>query len=238
MKKFISILTLLIISLGASTMVAAQEANQMRNTVQVVGVGEVKQAPDQAIIEISITARKPKMVEAKAVADERYKQVLSVLKKHQIKDEEVKNTQLSAQPEYDWRNGDRVYKGERVTRRMSITVNDLGKLPELMQGLVENGASTIDNVSTGFKDKSELMMKALAAAVDDAKAKAEFLAKRLGRSLGEAVLIQEQNRSAPHQYQDSGMLMKARAESADEAPQEMFGLQSVNADITVYFNLL
>jgi len=203
-----------------------------------VGVGEVDQEPDQATLNVSVNAKQPTLVEAKKLADQRYSKVLQVLKKAGIDDKFIKATRINAQPEYEWRNSKRIYKGERVSRSLAITINDLDKVSPLMQALVENEVSTIDGINTGFKDPKALQEKALGAAADDARNKAKFLAERLGRNLGSAYNIVEHNMNAPQMVmQERAMMSKSMA--ADHAPPpEMFGTQKVRATVNVSFNLL
>ncbi|MEM7358031.1 MAG: SIMPL domain-containing protein [Pseudomonadota bacterium] len=216
----------------------AHELTPDQDHISVIGVGEVEQEPDQATLNISINARQPTLVAAKKEADQRYSSVLEVIKKAGIDKKQVRATRINAQPEYEWRSNKRVYKGEVVSRSLRVTINDLDKVSPLMQALVENGVSTIDGMDTGFKDPKALQQKALAAAADDAKAKAKFLAERLDRNLGAAYKITEHNNNAPQMVMQDSPVM-ARSMAAEAAPPpEMFGTQKVRATVNVSFNLL
>ena len=110
-----------------------------------------------------------------------------------------------------------------------------------MQDIVEGGVSRIDGLQTGFKDPKSLQELALGAAADDARSKAEFLAKRLGRDLGDAYSITEQNVNAARPVH-RGMAMEMSSSAPRTAmappPQEMFGSQKVRATVNVSFGLL
>jgi uncharacterized protein YggE len=238
MKNTLIAVNVLIWLVAFSVTACAHEPVPEQDHISVVGVGEIEQEPDQAIVNVSINAKQPNLPEAKKMADDKYRRVLAVLNKLAIDEKHVKATRVSAQPEYQWSNNKQIYKGERVSRSLAITVNDLEKVSPLMQALVQNGVSTIDAINTGFQDPKALQEKALAAAADDAKTKAKFLAERLGRSLGSAYLISENNNSqqpvARPQYS-----MMAKSVSAEQAPPpEMFGTQKVSATVKVSFNLL
>ena len=228
-------LTLLLATFSIAA--CAHESTAPQDNVSVVGVGEIEAVPDQATLNISIQARQPDLAAAKQLADKQYASVLDVILQAGIDKKFVKATQISAQPEYEYRNGKRIYQGERVSRSLSIIVNDLDKVSPLLQALVENGVSTIDGMSTGFKDRKSLQQKALAAAADDAKAKAKFLAERLGRVLGSAYLISEHNNNTPQVYRREAA-MASKSMATDSAPPEMFGTQKIRATVNVSFNLL
>ena len=234
MQKILLIAVALLVPITA----CAHELTPEQDHISVIGVGEVEQEPDQATLNISINARQPTLVAAKQEADQRYSSVLEVIKEAGIDKKQVRATRINAQPEYEWRSNKRVYKGELVFRSLRVTINDLDRVSPLMQALVENGVSTIDGLDTGFKDPKALQKKALAAAADDAKAKAKFLAERLGRNLGAAYKITEHNNNAPQMVMQDSPVM-ARSMAAEAAPPpEMFGTQKVRATVNVSFNLL
>lgn len=236
MKNILITINVLIWLAALSVTACAHEPDQ--DHISVVGVGEIEQEPDQAIVNVSINARQPNLPEAKKMADDKYRRVLAALNKLAIAQKYIKASRVSAQPEYQWSNNKQIYKGERVSRSLSITVNDLEKVSPLMQALVENEVSTIDAINTGFQDPKALQEKALAAAADDARTKAKFLAERLGRSLGSAYLISANNNSQQPVGRPQYSMM-AKSVSAEQAPPpEMFGTQKVSATINVSFNLL
>lgn len=234
MKQSLLILTLTLLSFSA----CAHDTQPTQDHISVVGIGQVEQAPDQAILSVSVNAQQATLPAAKKLADDRYRNVLAVLKNNDIDDKHVKATQIMAQPQYEWHSNKRVYKGELVTRTLSITINDLDKVSPLMQQLVENEVSTINSLNTDFQDRASLMQEALGAAADNAKQKAAFLAKRLGRELGSAYLISEHNVSAPVQHRPEMMMKRSMSMDAAPPPPEMFGTQTIEAQVNVSFNLL
>ena len=238
MKQATNILVLNLAAMMLAVSACAHEPSQDSDHISVVGVGEVEREPDMALLNISVTAQKPSLVEAKAEADRRYASVQKVIKKFGIDDKDVKVTRVNAQPQYEWRSNKQVYKGERVSRSLQVKVKDLDKVSPLMQAIVENGVSSVDNLSTGFQDRKALQTEALGAAADDARRKAKFLAQRLGRDLGAAYLITEHNRDAPQMARGAIKMARMSADSVESAPPEMFGTQKVQATVNVSFYLL
>lgn len=229
----------LIVLFGLCVMQSSAFAHEQSNIeqVSVVGAGEVKAEPDQVILLVSVYAIEKDLKSAKRVADERYQTVLDELKTQGISDKDIKVARLDMRPEYEWTSQKRVHKGERVNRSLTIVLKDLAKVTPVLQGLVEQGVSTVDNMSAGFQDEAELKRQALANAVQDAKGKAQFLAEQLDRGLGAAFNIVEQNGAAP-MFQDFGMARGSTMKSeAFSPPPEMFGTQTITANITVAFKL-
>ena len=237
MKNIYPALVLMVL-MTLSSSACAHELPAQQDNISVVGVGKVEAEPDQAILNVSISAQKPDLSSAKKLADQRYAAVLKVIKDAKISDNMVTATRITAQPQYEYRSNQQVYKGELVSRSLSIKILDLDKVSPLMQALVENGVSTIDGINTGFQDQKALLQQALAAAADDARDKAKFLAERLGRSLGSAYLISEHNSDAPQNVRRERTMASASIASDQPPPPEMFGTQTIQASVNVSFNLL
>ena len=230
----------LLLSVFLLSPVAAHTAPE-QDHIKVVGVGSIEEEPDQATLNITIEAKKPNLLAAKQEADNKYRSVIKVIKDLGIDDKDIKATRINANSEYEWRNNSRIYKGEVVSRSLAVTINDLEIVSPLMQKIVEGGVSKIDSFTTGFKDPKALQRLAIAAAADDAKSKAAFLAKRMGRELGAAYSITEQNLGAARpafRGMVRGMAMEASPSMAASAPQEMFGSQKIEATVNVSFGLL
>jgi len=235
MKQLLIIFAASLLSVAA----CAHEETPQQDHISVMGVGEVQQEPDQAILSVGINAKRPSLAEAKKVADDHYRQVLEVIEKSGIDKKFVRSTQINAQPEYEWITSGRVYKGERVSRSLSITINQLDKVSRLLQDLVEADVSTIDGMTTGFQDPKAVQEKALAAAAADAQSKAKFLAERLDRQLGDAYQILERNTNAAQMSRpEAAMMNRASLASGSAPPPEMFGTQKMRATVNVSFNLL
>jgi len=215
----------------------AQEQTQS-NQISVVGVGEIEQEPDQAILHIGINAKAQTLVDAKKIADQHYEKALEIIFAANIDDKFIKATRINSQPQYDYNSSPKKYVGEVMSRSISITINDLDALSPLMQTLVESGVSTIDGVATGFQDKLALERQALALAAKDAKQKAIFIAQQLDREAGNAIFISEQNISnqVPQFRPEAASFSRAVSVSVN-APAEKFGTQKIEATLNVVFSL-
>jgi uncharacterized protein len=66
---------------------------------------------------------------------------------------------------------------------VEITVTNLAQLGKIVDSCVQAGANRIEGVSFELKNEREAHIRALRAAVEDARAKAEAIAKELGVSL-------------------------------------------------------
>lgn len=234
------VMLLLILS---SSWVAAHDEHKgdvSASMVNVDGVGEVSAEPDQAVLNVTISANKPTLIEAKEDADKKYQQILDVIKSAKIPKQQYKVISLNSRSEYEYNklSRDREYKGETITRVLNIIINDLDKLPSFMQALVENGISTISSVHSDFQDRSTLQRQALANAIDEATSKAEFIAKNFNRKLGPVISVSEHASRTPifrsRSYAVEELVVTGSSKSA---PQEAFGAQKIQMRISASFKL-
>ncbi len=214
---------------------AGEISMHAKDTISVSGTGEVSAEPDQAIVSLTVSATDLNVNKAKLDADKKYQAVLDAAKNQGVKKADIKISSINLNPEYQWRDNSQILIGTRVSRSLSITLNEIEGVAPLLQELVEGGVSNIDQVQTGFQNRSELERKALVAAISDAKEKAEFLAEQFDKQLGSAYTITENNRSQPMFRSHSEGMMQAKTMSA-ELPQERFGTLKVTASVSVVFH--
>jgi uncharacterized protein YggE len=220
----------------AAVPLAAQERTT-EDSIRVTGQGFVDAAPDMATLRVNISETAPSIDQAKDEVDGRYTAAVEAVSNVGVPDEGIEGTQIRAQKEYEWSNNKRLYKGERVTRFLTITVRDIQLYGEVLEALVDAGISAVDQTVMGFSDENALRQEALGVAADNARSNANFLAERLGRRLGKVVRITDQSGAGPGPIPPQPRMMMAEAAQEQGPPREMFGTRRVNASITVEFEL-
>ena len=235
---------LLFFCLSISSIVNAQDVVKTTSinsdTLTVVGDGFVELAPDLLDMQFTLMTTKMTILEAKQELDKQYQQVLTLLQEQQIADKDIKATQLRSNPSYEWLRDKKIFKGFQISRNITLTIRDFSQYPVLLQALVEADVSMINRVSTRLSDQAGSEELAIIEAIKVAKRKAELMASRFGRNLGEVQHISEglfQN----HLPQSGFRSKSNRALSVESdiavPPTEMFGLQRINARVQVIFRL-
>ena len=211
------------------------------DTISVSGIGEVEVKSDQATLNLEISAENKVLATAKTNADQYYQAFLDLLDKHDLSTDQLTLIQLNMNPTYEWRtvNGDgkRHQTGYVVSRSLSFELNELEKLPILLDAFASMSEVNINSITRGLQNPSAVIEEATAKASQDAKRRAEFVAKQFGRSLGEVKTITAHHSNVPFVNQP---MMKGRvAESmvAFDAPQEHLGEQKITASLDVVFKL-
>jgi uncharacterized protein YggE len=120
--------------------------------------------------------------------------------------------------------------GYRSVNSVIVTVRDVERTPAVITAAVNAGANGVSGIEFTTSKIGDLYDQALSQAYDDAKRKAERLAKQAGVTLGGPLQIQE---NTPFDEADSGTQEHSAAPSA-AAPIEP-GTATVDAIVTVTF---
>lgn len=237
MKKFTSVLAaaLLVFSVAGTNLAAAAEPN----TISVNGMAEQEVAPDMAYVDIGITVKADEADAARSQEARIAEQVRKSLLGLAITGDNLQSTGYNLYQEYKTdKNGERVDGKFVISSNLKITVNDINKVSQVIDAAVKSGATNINNVSFTLSSKNNVQLQLLAAAVENARSKAEVVANAGHRALGSML-------SADINSFDGGMIVEAGAKlrssmmTADNsAPTQLEpGKIKLNARVQVVFSL-
>ena len=226
MRRAAAILLLLFLPpLGA----LAQNAPPPR-LLTVSGVGEVKAKPDRATLSAGVVTD-GKSAAAALVANSRaMNAVFDTLRRLGIADRAIQTSQLSVQPQYpnDSRQPRRV-AGYQVSNTVTVTLDDLDKVGATVDALVASGSNSLGDIGFSIRDPKPLQAQAREAAVKDAMAKAETLARAAGVTLGPITQISEGGFAGSPQP----MMRMAADAMTSVAPGE----QAVSANVSISWEI-
>ena len=190
--KLMMVMAALLLSVGVSSGAWANPLPAQPH-VYVEGSAEIEVEPDMMTFTLSIQAVDLDLAKAKADVDARSRLLIETVKKFGIKANDVATTALNIRPEYEYKEGQRVLTGNNVSRQVDINLRDLKKYPEMMKALVDAKISETINTNLTLADKKAVEEKVQTAAMNDAKARANRLAKSQGKTAGEPWSISEFN---------------------------------------------
>ncbi len=207
--------------------------------IDVTGQGEVEAYPDYLQLNLTVSDTQPTARAAKAKVDTTMNNVFAISQKIGIEKEDIDAAHISNQPvfEYDYSVGrnKREYKGEQVSRNVSLTLRDMEQYGVLVHELLQNSLVKIHNTELRFNDRTALEQQAMTLALTNARNKASNMAKALDNKLGNVLHIREQGGTAQPMYEMRVMSM-AKADSAPAAPM-LIQKQSISASAGVRFEL-
>lgn len=180
------------------------------------GSATVKVKPDIAILGVGATAQAASAAVAQAQVAARVDRILLAAKALGIADRDVKTSGYQITPTYAQDGGccgtPRI-SGYQAIQMLSITLRKVDEAGKTLDALVRNDGATNAGIAFTLEDPKAAQAEARRLAVEDAKAKAEALARTAGVSLGKAISISDQ--SAPTPYSFKGAAPLAAPATAD-----------------------
>lgn len=169
--------------------VITNQSLQPEHAIVVHGSGEVIVSPDFATIALKVTAAADTAENASQTCAEKMQAVLDAAQKLGIQeaDRKVASIEITAVT----RESDGATTGYLATETVTLTIRDIEFVNSVMSTLVDSSVSEIVSVSYSLLDASGAYRSALAAAMDDAKARATAIAEASSLRLGPVVAVEE-----------------------------------------------
>jgi len=169
----------------------AQEAERP-GTITVVGEGRVSIRPDMARATIGVEVIRPTVKEASAEASQVMNNVLGALRQLGVEDRDIQTSGFSVWQERPYTpegaQGEPVY---HVTNQLNVAIRNLENLGAVLDAAMNAGANNIYGVTFSLSDTAQAEAEARRKAVENARAKAEDLARLTNLQLGEVLSVSE-----------------------------------------------
>lgn len=208
------------------------QAEEIERSISVTGQGLVSAAPDMAEIRLGVETSARLAHEALATNSNAMREVLNELQNANVDARDIQTTQLSLFPTYDQRmQGERPRVNGYTARNIVVArVRDLPSLGGILDRATQFGGNSIQSISFGIADTSELMNDARKKAVADARAKAELYATAAGARVGNVISISESSGARAYP------VPMARAEMASDVPIAE-GEMNLSTNVHIVFEL-
>ncbi len=207
-------------------------ASNVFQTVSFTGEGKVKAEPDTAKVDIGLITEGKDTITVQNENSSKMNAVIKFLKDKGIGEADVKTSNYSLSPKYEYGKGKSSLAGYTLSQNLTVTVRNLGKIGEVLDGAVSNGANRIDSVSLFIEKPEELKNKAREEAVRIAKEKAALTSSTAGFRLGRLVGFSEGFSGEPPIFYES--LAKG---GGAPAPQIEPGTQEIKVNVTLTYLL-
>ena len=196
----------------------------------VTGTAEVSVAPDRAILRLGATAEAEQAAEAQSRVNQIVQRTLEALRGMRIDKQEISTSGLSLNPVYS-QPGPRGTReepfvpkisGYQASNTVEVRITDLKKVGPAIDAAVGAGANRVESLTFDLKDDTDARSKALAEAVERARAKAKVLAEAADVPLGRLFSIDEESGfSPPVPYRGGAMRALAMEASTPIEPGQV-----------------
>ena len=216
---------------GAVAGASAQQAAPGRRIV-VTGEGQVSVAPDIAQIRSGVVTRGKTVQSAAETNAKAMAAILAALTESGIAPKDVQTTQLSIQPEFSQPKPgeERRLVGYSVGNHVTVKIRQVDRLGGVLDRMIAAGATDVWNLEFLVSNPNEALLQARAAAIADARQKAETYARAAGVTVGRVYSIEEEPvASLP-------VRSRALAQAAAQLPIAP-GENTLSASVTVGFEI-
>src|SRR3989338_678235 len=169
----------------------------IRDTITITGEGKITAIPDIATVEVGVITDKSDVVAAQKENTEKVNTLIKKVKDIGVEDKDIQTTNYQIYPQYDYTSGRQTLRGYQVSQSVRIKIRDLGKIGTMLSSVGASGANQVSGVSFTIDEPEALRQQAREKALDNAREKAEALAKRAGVKLGKIVSFSESGGGAP-----------------------------------------
>ncbi len=188
--------------------------------MMVSDTGKVTVVPDIAKVSLGIEEQGETLKQVQSAVNTKSKRLTDSLKKLGVDEKDIKTSNYSVNPEYDYQTQPLKIKGYRVSTSYEVKILDFELVNDVLTVATDSGANVIGNISFEVNEetKAKLTQEAREKAVDLAKEKAEGLAKAAGIRLGKIINVTEsQGIDYPRAVMYSKEIAMGAADSAQVA---------------------
>jgi uncharacterized protein YggE len=202
-------------------------------SIVVSGTGRVAVVPDVADLRLGVSVTRPTVDAARSEAAATMTAILAAVDAADVPRRDVRTALLSVQPRYDYRDGKPpTLTGYELANVVEVTVRDLARLGDVVDGSLAAGATSMDSLSFRVADPAPPEREARILAMAAARARADVLAEAAGLTIDGVTGIVEGVAVPP-----PGPRMKAERMmmAADVATPVEAGSQEVSVSVTVSY---
>jgi len=166
---------------GRPNTAAAEEIDH--RLISVSGEAQLQVKPDQAIINIGIENTAADAQTAQRENSLKMNAIITAIYSSGISKDDVQTSNFNLSPIYEWQ-GEKTQKqvlvGYRCNNTVTVKVKDLAKVGSVIDAATTAGATNVYGITFGLQNPDAYRPVLLASAVNDAKAKADIMAKAAG----------------------------------------------------------
>ena len=230
-------LLLTLVATAVPGLVRAQTPTE-EPVLRVRGSAEVRVAPDLAVVRLGVAEEARTAREAQSAVNNVAGAILDAVRGVGIEERNVQTVRLVLSPVYSPRRpGDREEPGivgYRASNTVSVRVEDLGLVGQVIDAALDAGANQLEGVSFGLQDDQTVRQQALRQAIAEARGKADAMADALGVELDAIISVTEDNVFVRQPVMETARVMALQGEAPTSvSPGEV----SVSASVSIEYRI-
>ncbi|MGH2619810.1 MAG: SIMPL domain-containing protein [Anaerolineales bacterium] len=236
-QKWLWIVLVVLGALAVAGCATAQDGESGSETISVTGIGEARGDPDIATLNIGVNVANSGIDAAVEESNETVARITAALTGLGILEADIQTTSFNVwrediySPETGQVTGEYRY---HVDSSVQVNVREISRASEVLKVAIENGANNIYGPSFAIDNTDALATQARAAAVADARARAEQVAAELGLTLGEVLSVKEVSGGPVYAY----FAAAGQGGGGGDGPPLSEGSLTVNVQLEISFAIV
>lgn len=184
---------------GYQTMGSSQFRDERKpNRLTVTGEGNVSAVPDQAIITLGVITEDMNLSTAQKENAAKTSSVINALMSLGITQQDIQTSSYRIDPQYNYENGQQIFRGYRVEHQLTVKVKDISKTGQVIDQAVASGANSVSSILFTVSNPEAFYNQALTMAIQNAQQKAVVMARSLQVTLQPVpIAVQELSQPLP-----------------------------------------
>jgi len=156
--------------------------------ITVTGESRLVGEPDTAVVSFGVTKSAKTVVEGQKLVSELISKVIEAVQEAGVKKEDMRTSYMSISQDWDYKKNRP--SGYSVSSTLTITVRNVQHVGRIVDTAVASGLNRLKGVSYDVRS-SKWKQKGMREALQNARKRAEDMAKGVGRPLGRVVSVRE-----------------------------------------------
>jgi len=207
---------------------ATTSGTPQANSITVSGTGQIQAQPDEAFVSAGVQTRAQTAQDAQTTNNRQMQAVIDAVKALGIPAKDIQTSGVSLSPVY---GTNETLQGYEARNTINVTVEQINQAGQVLDTAVKAGANQTGGISFGLKNDTALRNKALAAAVADARSKADALAGAASLKISGIQAISESSVNVPIPVARAPLGAAASPQAVPVEPGQL----TVTAQVTVVY---
>jgi len=237
MRKLIITVLLATGVMTASRATATQVNITTANPVIDLNISETVQArPNIATFTTGVQNLAPTATEAVRANNIQMATVVARLQKLGIAEKDIQTTQINLNQQFDYRDGQQVFKGYQASNMVNAKLRDLKKLGAFLDALAVDGATSFNGPLFGIDDDSSFQEAARDKVLATAMTRARSLARKAGYTDVRVLRVEENDQGRG--FMPVPMAVRSMDVAAEKTTPISPGELSVAASMSFTFEMV
>lgn len=219
-----------------------------QTTISVSGEGKVTAIPDIATVSFSVITEAPVVSDAQESATKKMNAAIAAVRGFGVEEKDIQTTGYNISPRYEYSKiavpcmewgcppGRQILTGYQVSQNITVKIRKVADAGKILSKLGETGVSDISGLTFSIDKEDVVKNNAREQAINNAKQKAEILAKQLGVNLVRIVSFSESG-NYPIYYAKTMTADSRGGSVAPPTPEIPVGENTITSNVTITYEI-